>query len=1002
MQLSTWYHPLICQRIVCVCALLTLTLCLPRDIRAQQLDSRTTGTGYVLAFPDTVTNTFDARYPNRMEDKILIYIYSAVNNNKITVRGNGFNRVLTGQAGKFAILELTDPTFKAPMPVVTESGKPTKSGTFRVEAQQPIVVYCYMVTKFGCAAFTPIPIEFWGKEYYAQSLPGEPINDVAPAGEFNYYAKRKMAPAEVVVIAAEDSTLVTFTPTKNSRLFDNPQINAVRLNRDEAYQIQTWVDTADQASPDAQPDLGGVHITSTKPIGVLSGNTRTAGVSDLVGLGKNSFKDMTIEWVAPVEQHGHDFVYMPSMDARRPKGTPGEDPSEKRSSEIVRVYATNTQRKKTTGYETDPATGTRTFFTVDTPGQFYHDRIGLPEARFFNTDSIAQAFMHTTAVVKFLGTTGWGGGYIGSKWDGWGTYSVEMVPREQWINAAPYFAPIHPSNMEHFLNVVTDTASAKKLYWGTAGSPPTNPVLLNRPIKGTDLVWGTMTVNTGLNLFMTGWNAQTGKQDTSVKFYAFVYGLYKGHEEYRPGRTGKKDEGGSGIASGGKGNEVLHPSEYEEYLAVTYGYPLAPSRVVLRPSDSLKIDTTMRCYTLTVNTKALNENSVGLRSIMLDSIDNAKINFVDPSTPSEIIGKTKATFEVVAIDPLKNASAVVVITDRTNKTWRIRYNYVAETVNMVPGNPAVVDFGEVAFDSTRKQKIVLTNPLQKDVQIKAVKLVLGNQGFKIIKPTVAQLPVTLKPNESMEIEVQITSTNKNRLYEDSVKITLSCIDLAVKVQAETVTPCIYMGDLDFGLLRRDQDSTRIVQICNQGGGYISFTNPAGGDVITWLDRSFSISKADRDKLKSTILGPGLAPADPNAPSCVSINVTFKAPEPGVYRTTGRFWASTRECRDTSVWTATVSNLSGVETHAEAGTALTSIDPNPFHGTTRIEFTLGVAGHAALEVFDISGRRVATPVDGEMEPGAHAAAWDASHLPAGTYYCRLTVGEWSTTQTLIVQ
>jgi hypothetical protein len=1001
MQRSSQYRLHFACAVRLLLALLAWVL-LPAIAQAQQPDMRTTGTAYVIAFPDTTTNTFDARYPNRMEDKIYIYMYSAVGNNKITVTGNGYNRVLTGQAGRFTILELTDPTFRAPTPVVTESGKPTKNGAFRIEAQQPIVVYCYMVTKYGCAAFTPIPIEFWGKEYYAQGLPGEPINDVAPAGEFNYYAKRKMAPAEIVVVAAEDSTLVTFVPRKNSRLLDNPQINSVRLNKNEAYQIQSWVDTSDQAIPDEQPDLSGVYITSTKPVGVVSGNTRAKVVNDVAGLGKNSYSDMTMEWVAPIEQHGRDFVYMPSMDARRPKGTPGEDLSEKRSSEIVRIYRTNPQLKRMEGYETDPGNGTRYFFRIDTPSYFYHNRIGVPEARFFHTDSIAQAFMHTTSVVKFLGTTGWGGGYVGAKFDDWGTYSVEMVPREQWITAAPFIAPVHPSNMEHFLNVVTDTASAAKLYWGTAGSPPQNRFPLNKPIKGTDLVWGSIMLNAGQNLLITGWNPQTGKQDASVKFYGFVYGFYKGHEEYRPGKTGKKDNGGGGIASGGKGDEVLHPSEYEEYLGVTYGYPLAPSRVVLRPSDSLKIDTIMRCYTLTVNTLALNENPVGLRSITLDSIINAKIVFVDPSTPSEIIGKTKSQFDVVAIDPLKNASAIVVITDRTNKTWRVPYNYVAETLNMVPDNPAVLDFGEVAFDSTRRQKLVLTNPLQRNVQIRAVKLVLGNQGFNIIKPTTAQLPKTLKPNESMEIEVELTSTDKNKLYEDSLKITLSCTELAAKVQAETVTPCIYMDDYNFGLLKRDQDSTRTVQICNQGGGYISFSNPAGGDVITWIEQYFSISKADRDKLKSTILGPGIAPADPNAPSCISIDVTFKASEPGVYRTTARLWASTRECRDTSVWIATVSNLSGVGTDAEAVTALAGIDPNPFHGTTHIAYTLGTAGHATLEIFDISGRRIALLVDTEMQQGEHSALWDASGLPAGTYYCRLTVGEWNTTLPVIVR
>jgi hypothetical protein len=961
-------------RLLCYAAVM-LALLLPAMLHAQQPDPHTTGATYVLAFPDTVTNTFDARYPNQMEDKLYIYMYSSVNNNKITVTGNGYSRVLTGQAGKFTILELTDPTFRAPGPIVTEINKPSKN-TFRVVAQQPIVVYCYMVTKFGCEAWTPVAVEFWGKDYYAHALPGEKVNDISPQNP-NYQAKPKMAPGEILVIAAEDNTIVTITSTATLRTASGADTLAnatVRLNRDEAYLVQSYVDTTRiDDRGDQLSDLGGTHITATKPIGVLSGNTRAMVLDNVSGLGENSFRNMMMEWMAPVEQHGREFVYMPTMDARRPKGLPGEDLSEKRSGEIIRIY--NTSAKRTTGYQTDPMTGALTSFAIDSLQPFREILAGVPEAMYIRTEQPAQAFMNTTAVTKFIGNI-----YTGIyKYDSWSTYAVQMVPREQWITSAPYFAPIHPANMEHFINVVTDSASAKKLYWGNAGSPPTNPVLLNKPIKGTELVWGYITVNTGLDLYITGWDVKAGRPDTSVKFYGFVYGLYKGREEWRPN-------------SGG---------EYEEYQAVAYGYPLAPSRILLRASDSLRIDTTMDCFKLTVNATVVNQNPVGFRSIGLDSVNNAKINYVDPS-PSEIIGKTKATFEVVPINPLRNASAVVVLSDRTNKTWRIRYNYEAEYVNVIPDNPSVLDFGEVTLNNPVKKKITLTNPLQKDIPVKALRFVLGNQQFRVVKPTAAELPITLKPNESMEIEIEITSTIMNKLYEDTLKITLPCGDLAVKVQAETVSPCIYVDDYNFGTLRLGHDTSRTIQICNLGRGHISFNNPNGSDVITWLEQSFSISQADKDKLKNTVLGPGKAPVDPNAPSCVSFKLTFKGSKTGVFKTTARFWASTRECRDTSIWTAVVTNSAGVAEGAESGTALTRIDPNPLHGSTRIEYALGAAGHATLEIFDISGRCVATLVDGMMQPGPHAATWDASHLPAGTYYCRLTVGEWSTTQALIVR
>jgi hypothetical protein len=117
-------------------------------------------------------------------------------------------------------------------------------------------------------------------------------------------------------------------------------------------------------------------------------------------------------------------------------------------------------------------------------------------------------------------------------------------------------------------------------------------------------------------------------------------------------------------------------------------------------------------------------------------------------------------------------------------------------------------------------------------------------------------------------------------------------------------PCLYIDDYNFGVLSPGQVITRSVQICNLGTGYITFTNPTGGDVITWLENDFSISDADMTMLKNTVLGPGTGTLDPNAPSCVTIKVTFAPTRTGLFHTTARIWADTRNCRDTSIWTAT--------------------------------------------------------------------------------------------------
>lgn len=63
-------------------------------------------------------------------------------------------------------------------------------------------------------------------------------------------------------------------------------------------------------------------------------------------------------------------------------------------------------------------------------------------------------------------------------------------------------------------------------------------------------------------------------------------------------------------------------------------------------------------------------------------------------------------------------------------------------------------------------------------------------------------------------------------------------------------------------------------------------------------------------------------------------------------------------------------------------------PNPSGGSVQVRFTLPEPGHAALDLYDMRGTRVATLLDAEMTAGEHVVGWE-SDLPPGAYYCILT-------------
>lgn len=63
-------------------------------------------------------------------------------------------------------------------------------------------------------------------------------------------------------------------------------------------------------------------------------------------------------------------------------------------------------------------------------------------------------------------------------------------------------------------------------------------------------------------------------------------------------------------------------------------------------------------------------------------------------------------------------------------------------------------------------------------------------------------------------------------------------------------------------------------------------------------------------------------------------------------------------------------------------------PNPFNPATSIRFDLPERSNVSLEVFDITGRRVALLASGDHTAGTHTVSFDASGLSSGIYFYHL--------------
>jgi len=76
-------------------------------------------------------------------------------------------------------------------------------------------------------------------------------------------------------------------------------------------------------------------------------------------------------------------------------------------------------------------------------------------------------------------------------------------------------------------------------------------------------------------------------------------------------------------------------------------------------------------------------------------------------------------------------------------------------------------------------------------------------------------------------------------------------------------------------------------------------------------------------------------------------------------------------------------------------------PNPFSAITTIQFKTPSNAAVSLGVFDLNGKKVSTLINEMLPSGTHQAKFDGSLLPGGVYFYQLKVGEFSTTQKMIL-
>jgi hypothetical protein len=685
------------------------------------------GRRFLIAFPDTMRNRTGA-VSNPLRDDARIILFAS-DTARVTITGPGYSKSLVVLPSSSSVVSMTDPAARPSEIYLYRRNIPSMS-VFEVTSDRPVSTYCYFETPFGSEAFTPLPVESWGKEYYAMTLPNQLIFDV-PDQEENVYSLR--APSQIAVIASENGTSVTVEATDS---VIGPRVRTIALDAGQAYLIES-------ASGDTLPgDLSGTRITADKPIGVLSGNTRTqggVGATMIQTPSGNSAANTTIEWLFPTGAEGETFVYRPVTPV-----------AEQQTEELVRIYAT--------------APGTTTVVSSNGgPSQ------SIPQGKFAQFSSLtyrsgdsAEAFaLHTDRPAEGVVISGAfalsdtsNPGYLGAKT--WSPAMATLIPHEEWITFGRFHAPDFPPSLKHYCVIVADSAAR---LWLDGRSIASNM----RPVVGSPFRHGRLEVSPG----------DHSLRSVGGAFSAIAFGQNGGRETFAPPVPHRDEDSSQGarllpavdderLPSSSGGASILHKSVYTEYISIAYAYPVLGRSDEAIPPDSLEFSRIDRCDSTVVTVTRV--GPLWTSTPLSATLDPASINTDAEIVPSITFGIVSGlVIRFTPHDPNVDANGSVTVTTLPGRTWSIPYSYRADAFAI---DPDPVELLGVTAGVQRIVQLTVTN--RKPFTATAIISLLheGTSGFSF--PDHGLLTRTLAPNGSYQLPLAFTGSEPEKLYIDTL------------------------------------------------------------------------------------------------------------------------------------------------------------------------------------------------------------------------------------------
>lgn len=711
------------------------------------------GRRYMVSFPQVWASPTELPAPqpmvlfisSRVKAKVRVQTPSEVND------AGKFDREYTLKPNEVQIVEIS-------MAYMNKESEARTGYGIMVTADKPISVSTYQAWMGNGELARNLPVEAWGKNYYTMNMYQDRY------GAANGY---KYRPSQILVVAAYDNTVVSYTPTfatEGGR--ETPSIPAkgtgqVTLNKGDTYLIKAQIDEA--RNKEFVTDLSGTWIRSSRPVGVISGHTKvavmrypdvlppTGNFATEAHFVRNNVHDAML----PIEMGGTKFVTVPAMyTPTRVTGKASADFGiDDDRGDVIRVIALedNTTIKamrqngsdfmnkwKLNRGETalETALEVATYWESDKPilmGQYGKSYAKIiPPGGIVDKKSVGGS---ENAMDKD-GNSTQGHPTVES-----GMPMLEYVPSvDRWVTYAVFHSP---EGMDNFFNIVfkTEDVANIKIDGRSLNSAFGGAM---RPLQGTPYSYIRTPIGAGDHMVES--------VTETVKWTAWTYGSLDGLQQGR-----------------------------------AYGTPVAVD-LAIPCDDSLNVTETLVCGNVTAVGKILPENSTcgSIFGVYTEDLVNYKLVEDEAFNP----GDKSVNFWLNVIDPKKDASGKVHVVTRSGKFVEKTYTYTADKFDF---DPKKIDFGVIPFKTPVCKEIRITN-LRTDapLDIKEVKAKYFPNVYKFT-PTATVIP----PGGSTMITVCATITDTREKL-DTMIVKLGCYEqLTTELRVRGEEPVIFVTDQEW-------------------------------------------------------------------------------------------------------------------------------------------------------------------------------------------------------------